>query len=213
MREGAADYLTKPLNMDELLVVHRARARAAPACDKRRSALRQQLGERYKFENIIGSSAEMQAGVQEHLAGRAEPRHGPSERRIGYRQGARRRGDSPSLAARERARSCGCTARRSPRVCWRASCSATNAARSPAPIGGARGASSRPTAARCSSTRSARSRLRRRSSCCASSRSASSSASAAIRRSTSTCASSRRPTATSPRWSSKANSARICSTG
>ena len=47
----------------------------------------------------------------------------------------------------------------------------------------ATGASSRPTAARCSSTRSARSRRRCRSSCCASCRSASSSASAATRRS------------------------------
>jgi two-component system response regulator HydG len=59
MREGAADYLTKPLNMDELLIVlqrelERSRLR------KETAQLRQQLTERYRFENIIGSSPEMQ---------------------------------------------------------------------------------------------------------------------------------------------------------
>ena len=73
---------------------------------------------------------------------------------------------------------------------------------------GARAASSRPTAARCSSTRSARSRRPSRSSCCASCRSASSSASAATRPSGSTCASSPRPTGTSSRWSRRGSSAR-----
>jgi hypothetical protein len=57
-------------------------------------------------------------------------------------------------------------------------------------------ASSSPMAARCSSTRSARSRWRCRRSCCACCRNASSSASATARRGASTCASSRPPTAT-----------------
>ena len=59
MRSGAADYLTKPLNTDELLVVlertlERRRLR------RETSSLRSQLSERYKFENIVGSSPEMQ---------------------------------------------------------------------------------------------------------------------------------------------------------
>lgn len=59
MREGAADYLTKPLNTDELLLVlerelERSRLR------KETTHLREQLSERYRFENIIGSSPEMQ---------------------------------------------------------------------------------------------------------------------------------------------------------
>ncbi len=59
MREGADDYLTKPLNTDELLiVVHRCLERVK----LRREAqdLRNQLSERYRFDNIVGSSAEMQ---------------------------------------------------------------------------------------------------------------------------------------------------------
>ncbi|HLV19450.1 MAG TPA: sigma-54 dependent transcriptional regulator [Polyangiaceae bacterium] len=59
MREGAADYLTKPLNTDELLVVIE---RALERSKLRRETveLRSQLAERYKFENIIGSAPEMQ---------------------------------------------------------------------------------------------------------------------------------------------------------
>jgi DNA-binding NtrC family response regulator len=59
MRDGAADYLTKPLNTEELLlVVERANERRR----LRREAeqLRSQLSERYRFENIIGTSPEMQ---------------------------------------------------------------------------------------------------------------------------------------------------------
>ena len=117
-------------------------------------------------------------------------------RRERHRQGADRRGHPRAQPARRQARSSSCTAPRSPRRCSRASCSATSAAPSPARWRAATAASSRPTAARCSSTRSARSRPPRRSSCCASCRSASSSASAATRPSRSTSASSPRPTAT-----------------
>jgi DNA-binding NtrC family response regulator len=59
MREGAADYLTKPLNMDELMLVLE-RALERHRSRKETASLRQQLTERYKFENIVGNSAEMQ---------------------------------------------------------------------------------------------------------------------------------------------------------
>jgi len=59
MREGASDYLTKPLNADELLVVierslERVRLR------RETSKLKDRLEKRYRFENIIGTSPEMQ---------------------------------------------------------------------------------------------------------------------------------------------------------
>ena len=59
MREGATDYLTKPLNADELLVVlerslERVRLR------RETSRLKDRLEERFKFENIVGTSPEMQ---------------------------------------------------------------------------------------------------------------------------------------------------------
>src|SRR6185436_1898258 len=60
MKEGAADYLTKPLNMVELgLVLERETERLR----LRREAgmLRARLAERYSFENIIGSAPAMQA--------------------------------------------------------------------------------------------------------------------------------------------------------
>ena len=59
MRAGAADYLTKPLNTDELLVVL---DRALERCRLRQEAtqLREQLKNRYSFSNIIGAAPEMQ---------------------------------------------------------------------------------------------------------------------------------------------------------
>ena len=59
MRQGAADYLTKPLNLDELLIVI---ARTLESSKLRREAneLRNQLRDRYTFDNIVGSSPEMQ---------------------------------------------------------------------------------------------------------------------------------------------------------
>ena len=59
MREGAADYLTKPLNTDELLVVLE-RALERRKLKRETTQLKSQLAERYGFDNIIGSSPEMQ---------------------------------------------------------------------------------------------------------------------------------------------------------
>jgi DNA-binding NtrC family response regulator len=59
MRQGAADYLTKPLNTDELLVILE-RALERTKLRKEASELRSRLDEKYSFENIVGSSPEMQ---------------------------------------------------------------------------------------------------------------------------------------------------------
>ena len=75
---------------------------------------------------------------------------------------------------RGQGRSSPSTARRCPISCSSRSCSATSAAPSPAPSRPSPAGSSRPTAACCSSTRSARWRPAFRRSCCACSRSASS---------------------------------------
>jgi DNA-binding NtrC family response regulator len=59
MREGATDYLVKPLNTDELLVVlERALERAT--LRRETGELRERLHERYSFHNIVGSSPEIQ---------------------------------------------------------------------------------------------------------------------------------------------------------
>jgi DNA-binding NtrC family response regulator len=60
MRKGAADYLLKPLNLDELVIVLE-RALERTRLRRETSELRNRLEERYSFENIVGSSQEMQA--------------------------------------------------------------------------------------------------------------------------------------------------------
>ncbi len=59
MREGAADYLTKPLNSDELLVVVERCLEQARLLEET-GRLRKRLSERYSFDNIVGRSPEMQ---------------------------------------------------------------------------------------------------------------------------------------------------------
>jgi two-component system NtrC family response regulator/two-component system response regulator HydG len=60
LKKGAEDYLTKPINIDELeILIKRILSHTRLAQETRR--LREQLREKYKFENIIGSSPQMQA--------------------------------------------------------------------------------------------------------------------------------------------------------
>jgi len=59
MRDGAEDYVTKPLNLDELkLVLDRALEKGRLRAEAR--SLRQRIAERYRFENIVGSSLPIQ---------------------------------------------------------------------------------------------------------------------------------------------------------
>lgn len=59
MRLGATDYLTKPLNSDELLVILE---HAFESADLRKDVrrMREQLADRVKFDNLVGESQEMQ---------------------------------------------------------------------------------------------------------------------------------------------------------
>lgn len=68
MKEGAADFLTKPIDLDELeIVVKRALERQALISENR--ALREQLKARYQLEGIVSSSPEMEEVL--NLAGRS----------------------------------------------------------------------------------------------------------------------------------------------
>ena len=59
MKLGAFDYITKPFDIDELmLIVERAAQTSALRRDM--EALRSEVGRRYSFENIVGQSAKMQ---------------------------------------------------------------------------------------------------------------------------------------------------------
>jgi len=59
MKRGAADFLTKPFTLDHLLTVVR---KALEVQDLREEnvRLREELGKRYKFDSIIGTSPKMQ---------------------------------------------------------------------------------------------------------------------------------------------------------
>jgi DNA-binding NtrC family response regulator len=60
MREGAEDYLTKPLQIDELLLILE-RALERRSLRRETVELRARLKEKLRFENIIGTSPAMQA--------------------------------------------------------------------------------------------------------------------------------------------------------
>ena len=59
MKRGAVDFLPKPFSLDHLSVVVDKALEVSKLRDENRD-LREALGERYKFENIIGSSPAMQ---------------------------------------------------------------------------------------------------------------------------------------------------------
>ncbi|HEY7554339.1 MAG TPA: sigma-54 dependent transcriptional regulator [Candidatus Binatia bacterium] len=70
MKEGAADYLTKPLNLDELS--HRIeRIRERQRLYAENKELREELRQRHRIENIIGESGQMLEVIS--LVGRVAP--------------------------------------------------------------------------------------------------------------------------------------------
>jgi DNA-binding NtrC family response regulator len=58
MRQGAADYLTKPINVDELVIVIE-RALERRKLRQETGQLRERLSERHRLDNMVGSSAPM----------------------------------------------------------------------------------------------------------------------------------------------------------
>jgi DNA-binding NtrC family response regulator len=70
MKQGAVDFLPKPFSLDHLTVVVDKALEVRKLRDENRD-LREALGERYKFENIIGHSGAMQEifGTVERIAG------------------------------------------------------------------------------------------------------------------------------------------------
>ena len=59
MRNGAYDFLTKPLNLDQLILIVKRALESRELAIKHRELL-EQLNSRKSFESIIGKSAEMQ---------------------------------------------------------------------------------------------------------------------------------------------------------
>ena len=153
MRLGAYDYLLKPLDSDRTPRPGRAGVRDQPP-DARAGRMPVRGTSRRRADVLIGRSPAMQEVYK--AIGRVAPQDVTvlilGESGTGKELVARaiyhhsRRADSRSWPS---------TAPPSPRRCWKASCSATRRARSPAPTDGASASSSSATAARCSSTKSA----------------------------------------------------------
>ena len=147
---GAVDYVSKPMNVEEIRAAVRRVARAAArGAGAARPAAPRSTGRHRR--PLAGDGR----GLQDDRARRARAQHGADPRRERHRQGAGGARHPPPQRARATARSSPSTARRSPRRCSRASCSATSRAPSPARSPTRRACSPRPTAARSSSTRSA----------------------------------------------------------
>ena len=156
MKLGAFDYLQKPFEVEELLVAVR-RALEHQSLRRQHRYLLSEREEEFDHYGIIGRSkrdpgrdppARARGALEEHRADHGRDRH---------RQGARgARDPRPQRAARDAADQG--QLRRDPGAADRVGAVRPRArAPSPAPPPTAAGASRSPTAARCSSTRSARS--------------------------------------------------------
>ncbi len=212
MKHGAYDFVTKPINIDRLEILIQ-RALQGRETEKENRELKQQVEKHFGLENLIGNSAVMQEvfdTVKQIAPTRAtvliEGESGTGKELVAHA--------IHHLSNRNKAEIHRRPLRRAlRRNCSRANCSATKKGPSPARPSAGPAASSRPTAARFSSMKSARSTPTPRSKSSARSIPASSSASAATRPSRPTCGSSPPPTRTSKKWCARENSATISFTG
>ena len=147
---------------------HRARAREARAASRENVELRDRAAGRFRLARLVGKRRRCSALFELVQTRRAGQDVGAHHRRERHRQGAGRARAPPLSAARGQAVRRG-QLRRDPRGAARDGAVRPRArARSPARIADKPGLFRRPTAARCSSTRSASCRRRCRSSSCAS---------------------------------------------
>ena len=156
MKHGADDYIAKGrLQIDEL-EMRIARALRQQNLEAENVALRQQLQSKFGLENIVGESPAMREVFD--MVRQVAPTRGDgvAAGRKRHGQGTDRQGDPSTESARASGRWSRCIARRCRRRCWRANCSGTKKARSPARTKGGSGASSRRRAERCFWTKSGR---------------------------------------------------------
>jgi hypothetical protein len=207
LKQGAFDYVTKPIDPDELSHLV-ARALKERRLEDENSQLKETIAELSSADFVIGESPAMHK-VMEMIRQVAQTNATVmirGESGTGKELVAR---TIHANSARKYFPSCPSTAGPCPTACSKASSSDTKRAPSPAPTSGARAAWKWPTAEPCSSTRSAPSRPRCRSTFCAPSKPTRSCAWAARARCTWISASSAPPTRIWKNWWPTGASARI----
>ena len=154
MQDGAYDYLAKPFDLDEALLLAE-RALTARRLTQEVTALRSGLREVWEFGALVGRHPTMQEVYKAIGRVAASDVSVLLRGESGHRQGGGGARAAPLQPPRGAARSWASRPPPFPSPCSSPSCSATRRARSPTPRSAASASSSWPTAARCSSTRSA----------------------------------------------------------
>ena len=102
IKQGAANYLTKPIDMAELrAIVDKAAERLRLARANRE--LKRQLDEKFGFEGVIGNSPKMHEVIKHAEEHRPDQRHGADPGRNRHRQGTGRQGHPQQQPAQEQA--------------------------------------------------------------------------------------------------------------
>ena len=159
MKLGGYDFIKKPFELEEIVAAVRNAARTR-SLEQRVAYMAAQERKRTDGAAVRPRRAAHGRDAAPGAGDRREPRaDGAGHRRERHRQAGHRAHAARRIAAGGAGRSSSSTARRSPRRWSRASCSVTSAARSPTRASASWGWSRSPTAARCSSTRSAISAL------------------------------------------------------
>ncbi len=154
MQQGAYDYLAKPFDLDEALLLAE-RALTARRLTQEVASLAHRPPGGLGVRRARRPAPDHAGGLQDHRARGGQRRERAPAR--ASRARARRwwRARSTTTAAARGGRSWASRRRPSPSPCSSPSCSATRRARSPTPRSAGSASSSWPTAAPCSSTRSA----------------------------------------------------------
>ncbi len=100
MKLGAADFLQKPFSLDHLTTVVQ-KVMAVQSLRAENQRLREELDQRYQFDNIIGAKRRHARDLSYCGARCANPSNGFAGRRKRRRQGHDRARDPPALAAQE----------------------------------------------------------------------------------------------------------------
>ena len=211
MKAGAIDYITKPIEFEELLILVDRVAERRNLIRENESSARN-CGKRAS-PRIRSFTAAQDAGTDQYgRPGRQQPGHRPAPGGKRHGQGTPRPADPSPEPPFDQTRSSPSTAAPSRRISWKANSSAMKRGPLPGPSPGGSAVSRRPTAERFFSMKSANSPPPSRSSSCDFSRNGNSSASAAIRPFIRMCGSSAPPTGTWKPGSRKGSFGKIFST-